>query len=86
MLSALCNVAFGLSSAVVAFGLIWKLNGWFQGMGFPPCARLMTHWFPPQRLCSYQQFCACLLVEARGTAKQDGSATPFGTIPCLGAP
>ena len=49
VLSALCNVFFGLSTAVVALGLIWMLNGWFQGMGFPPCARLMTHWFEPRR-------------------------------------
>jgi len=21
------------------------LNGWFQGIGFPPCARTLTHWF-----------------------------------------
>ena len=24
------------------------LNGLFQGMGFPPCARLMNHWFAPR--------------------------------------
>ena len=52
VLSAVCNVAFGLSSGVIAFGLIWMANGWFQGMGFPPCARLMTHWFPPRRLAT----------------------------------
>ncbi len=52
VLSALCNVAFGLSTGVIAFGLIWMVNGWFQGMGFPPCARLMTHWFPPRRLAT----------------------------------
>jgi OPA family glycerol-3-phosphate transporter-like MFS transporter/OPA family sugar phosphate sensor protein UhpC-like MFS transporter len=51
-LSAACNVLFGLSTAVIAFGLVWMLNGWFQGMGFPPCARLMTHWFPPRRLAT----------------------------------
>ena len=28
------------------------LNGWFQGMGFPPCARLMTHWFSPKELAT----------------------------------
>jgi sugar phosphate permease len=32
--------------------LIWLCNGWFQGMGFPPCARLMTHWFSPRELAS----------------------------------
>src|ERR1022692_1219519 len=48
--SALLNLWFGLSSTVVAFGIIWMLNGWFQGMGFPPCARLMANWFPPKQL------------------------------------
>jgi sugar phosphate permease len=41
--SALMNVFFGLGSAVVTLGVVWMLNGWFQGMGFPPCARLMNH-------------------------------------------
>ena len=50
--SALMNVFFGLSSAVVTFGVVWMLNGWFQGMGFPPCARLMTHWFPPKEFAT----------------------------------
>jgi len=52
---ALCgviNLLFGLSATVLAFGLLWAANGWFQGIGFPPCARLMTHWFPPHRLAS----------------------------------
>jgi phosphoglycerate transporter family protein len=46
--SAIVNVFFGFSSAVVTLGVLWMLNGWFQGMGFPPCARLLTHWFPPK--------------------------------------
>src|SRR5213083_1824383 len=48
--SALMNVLFGFNSAVVVMGLIWMANGWFQGMGFPPCARLLAHWFPPKKL------------------------------------
>jgi len=44
--SALLNLWFGFSSVVVAFGVIWMLNGWFQGMGFPPCARLTANLFP----------------------------------------
>ena len=28
------------------------LNGWFQGMGYPPCARLLTHWFAPRELAT----------------------------------
>jgi sugar phosphate permease len=50
--SALMNVLFGFNSAVVMLGLIWMANGWFQGMGFPPCARLLAHWFPPKQLAS----------------------------------
>ena len=50
--SALLNILFGFSSTVVAFGIIWMVNGWFQGMGFPPCARLMANWFPPKQLAT----------------------------------
>lgn len=52
VLAALVNIGFGFSSAVVTLGLFWLLNGWFQGMGFPPCARLMTHWFSPKELAT----------------------------------
>lgn len=34
----------GLSSIAIMFSLQF-LNGWFQGMGWPPCGRVMTHWF-----------------------------------------
>lgn len=50
--AAVTNVFFGLNSAVVVLGGIWVLNGWFQGMGFPPVARMMTHWFPPKILAT----------------------------------
>jgi phosphoglycerate transporter family protein len=52
VLSALMNVFFGFSSAVFTLGVFWMLNGWVQGMGFPPVARLMTHWFPPRELAT----------------------------------
>lgn len=52
VVSAVLNFCFGLGSAVLAFGLIWMFNGWFQGMGFPPCARLMAHWFPPSQFAT----------------------------------
>ena len=47
--SALLNIWFGFSSSLVIFIIIWMVNGWFQGMGFPPCARLLANWFPPKR-------------------------------------
>ena len=52
VLSAIVNVFFGFSSAVAALGIFWMINGWFQGMGFPPCARAFTHWVPPQELAT----------------------------------
>lgn len=52
---ALINIAFGLSHSIVAFGVLWAANGWFQGIGFPPCARLMTHWFSPRELATKMQ-------------------------------
>ncbi len=52
VISALLNIFFGFSSGVLAFGLIWMANGWFQGMGFPPCARLIANWFPPKQLAT----------------------------------
>lgn len=48
LLSAIMNFCFGLSSLALVFGLLWLANGWFQGMGFPPCARSLTHWFAPR--------------------------------------
>ncbi|MCS7337342.1 MAG: MFS transporter [Verrucomicrobiae bacterium] len=52
VLSALVNVCFGLSTGTLAFGVLWMLNGWFQGMGYPPCGRLMAHWIPPNELAT----------------------------------
>ncbi len=47
VLSAIMNIFFGLSSALPLFILFWALNNLFQGMGMPPCSRLLTIWFPP---------------------------------------
>lgn len=45
ILTGIFNIFFGLSSSIVFFALFWGLNGWFQGWGWPPCARLLTHWY-----------------------------------------
>ncbi len=47
LMSACMSFFFGMSSGVIAFGIFWLLNGWFQGMGFPPCANAITNWFAP---------------------------------------
>jgi sugar phosphate permease len=49
---AVINILCGLSTTVLAFGILWAINGWFQGIGYPPCARLMTHWFSPREFAT----------------------------------
>lgn len=46
--SAVVNALFGFSTAAVTLGFFWLINGYVQGMGFPPCARVITHWFSPK--------------------------------------
>ena len=37
---------------ILFMGIMWVLNGLLQGSGFPPCARLLTHWIPPRELAT----------------------------------
>jgi sugar phosphate permease len=50
--AAIMNVCFGLSSTILFFASFWFFNNWFQGMGFPPCAKSMAHWFTPRERAS----------------------------------
>ena len=45
IVTGILNILFGFSSSMIFFSLIWFLNGMFQGWGWPPCARLLTHWY-----------------------------------------
>lgn len=45
ILCGLFNIFFGMSSSLVMFAMFWGLNGWFQGFGWPPCARYLKHWY-----------------------------------------
>jgi OPA family glycerol-3-phosphate transporter-like MFS transporter len=38
------TVSWATSSIAIMFGLL-LLNGWFQGMGWPPAGRVMVYWF-----------------------------------------
>jgi glycerol-3-phosphate transporter len=46
-LTAVVNIIFGLNAALIVLIVLWASNGWFQSMGFPPGARLLSHWFSP---------------------------------------
>ncbi len=45
IMTGVFNILFGLSSSLFFFALFWGLNGWFQGFGWPPCARFLTQWY-----------------------------------------
>ncbi|MBD3853059.1 MAG: MFS transporter [Acidobacteria bacterium] len=45
LLTALCNFAFGSIGNAHLHMVLWALNGFVQGMGWPPCGRSMGHWF-----------------------------------------
>lgn len=49
LLSAITMLTFGLipffTSSVLIMFIMMFLNGWFQGMGWPPSGRVMVHWF-----------------------------------------
>lgn len=45
VLTGVFNIFFGMSSTLLMFAIFWGLNGWFQGFGWPPCARFLTHWY-----------------------------------------
>jgi len=45
LLTACCNFAFGMASSYYAHLALWSLNGFAQGMGWPPCGRSMGHWY-----------------------------------------
>ena len=54
ILCAVMNLGFSWTSSALVMGIFWMGNGWVQGMGFPPCARLMSHWFEPRELATKQ--------------------------------
>ena len=51
-LSAAMNFLFGCTSWTLLFAAFWIVNGFTQGMGFPPCAKMLTHWIHPKELAT----------------------------------
>lgn len=48
--AALSSFFMGFGSSLYYFGFFWAINAWFQSMGWPPVARLLTHWYSPTEL------------------------------------
>lgn len=45
LVTAICTLFIGVSYSIPLFLVLWAVNGWFQGFGWPACARLLTHWY-----------------------------------------
>ncbi len=68
--SGLANLFFGFNSMLWVLMMIWGLNGWFQSMGFPAGARLLSHWYTPKEYgriwgifgCSHQAGAAIIFI------------------------
>lgn len=58
IITGIANIFFGLSSSLLLFALFWGINGWFQGWGWPPCARLLTHWYSKSERGSWWSGCS----------------------------
>lgn len=50
LLSACINLVFGFGAGVGFFTALWALNSVFQGVGVPPCTRLLTFWYSPREI------------------------------------
>jgi sugar phosphate permease len=70
MLSGLANLAFSQSTSIRLLAVVWALNGWFQSMGFPAGAKLLSHYYKPSEYgrswtifgCSHQVGAYIILV------------------------
>ncbi len=45
LFTAVCNFTFGGVASYPVHLTLWALNGFIQGMGWPPCGRSIGHWF-----------------------------------------
>ena len=47
LLASITNIIFGTLSTVWIMAFFWGLNGAFQSLGAPPCAKGLVYWFSP---------------------------------------
>ena len=45
MVSAICNIVMGFSTALRVFTIMWALNGWFQSFGAASSVVTLSRWF-----------------------------------------
>lgn len=53
------NVVFSWSSTVAVFSSLWFLNGLGQGLGWPPCGRVLRKWYEPSQFGTWWAILSC---------------------------
>ncbi len=44
-ITGVLNILFAFCHSLTALLVVWTLNGFFQGWGWPPCAKMLTSWY-----------------------------------------
>ncbi|XP_063061921.1 glucose-6-phosphate exchanger SLC37A4a [Engraulis encrasicolus] len=53
------NIIFSGSSSVSVFSGLWFLNGLGQGLGWPPCGKILRKWFEPSQFGTWWAILSC---------------------------
>ncbi|KPP59299.1 glucose-6-phosphate translocase-like [Scleropages formosus] len=60
------NVAFSWSSSVALFASLWFINGLGQGLGWPPCGKVLRKWYEPSQFGTWWAVLSCSMNLAGG--------------------
>ncbi|KAG2470241.1 glucose-6-phosphate exchanger SLC37A4a isoform X2 [Polypterus senegalus] len=65
-LVGIINVVFSWSSTVAVFAVLWFINGLGQGLGWPPCGKVLRKWFEPSQFGTWWAVLSCSMNLAGG--------------------
>ncbi|GIY42333.1 glucose-6-phosphate exchanger SLC37A4 [Caerostris darwini] len=68
----LVTLLFASSSSVAVFSLLWFLNGFGQGCGWPACSKILRQWFSPTQFGTWWSVLSA-------SANISGGLSPFFT-------
>ncbi|MGH0114865.1 UNVERIFIED_CONTAM: hypothetical protein FKN15_065044 [Acipenser sinensis] len=60
------NVVFSWTSTVSVFAVLWFINGLGQGLGWPPCGKVLRKWFEPSQFGTWWAVLSCSMNLAGG--------------------
>ncbi|XP_041098300.1 glucose-6-phosphate exchanger SLC37A4-like, partial [Polyodon spathula] len=60
------NVVFSWTSTVSVFAALWFINGLGQGLGWPPCGKVLRKWFEPSQFGTWWAVLSCSMNLAGG--------------------